>query len=497
VSFLGIDLGTSGCKAAAFSETGEQISFAYAEYDMVHSRPGWSELDPSVVWEAARGVIARAVQGAARDPVKALSVSSMGEATVPVSADRRIVGPSLLMNDSRGEEYVPLLADRVGAERLYEINGNILGIQYSLPKMLWLRDNRPDAWREAWRFLLWSGFVSFMLGAEPVADYGLANRTLLFDVDRRAWSAEIARAAGVGLEKMPDLVPAGARIGSVSGPMAAELGLPRGTPIVAGTHDQQANAVGCGVVAEGLGMCGMGTYLCLVPVFGRRRPARDMMPLGLSTEHHPADGLFVTFLYNQGGALLKWYRDTFARLDRDAARKTGADIYDELIRECPPGPSGVMVLPHFSLTGPPEFLADSSGVIAGLKLDTSRGDILKGVLEGAIFYLKGLVDSIDRVGIPMAELRAVGGGSRSDAWLKITADILGRPLVRARVTEAGCLGAAIMAACGTGAFASLEHAVEAMVALGDRFDPDSGSRRLYAERYERWRGMWPLMKGWL
>src|ERR1700690_3357219 len=193
MSFLGIDVGTTGCKASVFSATGESLSFAYDEYDMVRPRRGWLELDPADVWARVRRTIAKAVTTAAqgpgpRDPVTALAVSSMGESMVPVSRDRRILGSSLLLIDSRGEEYLPLLSSGIGAEKLYRINGNVLGIQFSLPKLMWIRDNPPKVYAETWKFLLWSGFVAFMLGAEPTVDYSLANRTLLFDIDSCAWS---------------------------------------------------------------------------------------------------------------------------------------------------------------------------------------------------------------------------------------------------------------------------------------------------------------------
>jgi xylulokinase len=497
MSFLGIDVGTTGCKATAFSETGRPLSSAYDEYDMVRPQPGWLELDPADVWEKVRRTIAKAVKGAAGDPVQSLSVSSMGESMVPVGKDRRILGPSLLMIDSRGEEYLPLLSERIGAERLYRINGNILGTQYSLPKLMWIRDNAPGVYAGASKFLLWSGFVAFMLGAEPAVDYALAGRTLLFDVDARSWSQEIADAAGIDIAKLPDLVAAGERIGAVSAPLAEELGMAKGTSIVAGTHDQCANALGCGVIDEGFGMMGMGTYLCIMPVFGSRRTPGSMMRWGLCTERHAAPDRFVTFIYNQGGLLLKWYRDTFARAEKDDADRAGKDLYAELIHEIPSGPSSVFVLPHFTPTGPPEFVTNTSGVIVGLKLDTTRGDILKGIMEGVVFYHKELVDSVDAAGISLHELRAVGGGSKSDAWLQISADILGKPMVRTSVSEAGCLGAAILAGVGGGAFPCLPDAVNAMVSLGERFDPDPRRQADYGERFERYRALWPLMKGYL
>ena len=497
MSYLGIDIGTTGCKAVLFSDKGAPLSFAYDEYDIDSPRPGWSELDPNLVWRRVRLAIAKAAAGAGGDRVRALAVSSMGESMVPVTRDRRILGPSLLLIDSRGEEYLPRLSSSIGVERLYEINGNILGTQYSLPKLMWIRDNTPEVYAKAWKFLLWSGFVAFMLGGEARVDYSLANRTLLFDIESCAWSSEVAEAADIDLGKLPDPVPGGSRIGGVSREMAQELGLAEGTPIIAGTHDQCANAVGCGVTDPGFGMSGMGTYLTFVPVFRERKPAATMIRLGLNTEHHASNDRFVSFIYNQGGLLLKWFRDTFARAEKEAAEKSGADIYELLIREVPKDPSSVIVLPHFTATGPPEFIGDSSGVIVGLKLSNTRGDILKGVMEGAVFYHKGMMDSIAEVGIEMKELRAVGGGSRSDAWLQICADILGKPMVRARVSEAGCLGAAIVAATGVGDFSTLSQGVEAMVELGERFEPDAGRQRIYAEGYERYRALWPLMKDYL
>jgi xylulokinase len=497
MSFLGIDVGTTGCKAVVFSALGEPLAIAYDEYDMVKPRPGWFELDPAAVWSRVKQTIARAVKGAPKDPVTALAVSSMGESMVPVSKDRRILGNSLLLIDGRGEEYLTLLSSGIGAEELYRINGNIIGIQFSLPKLMWIRDNTSEVYQRAWKFLLWSGFVSFMLGADAVVDYSLANRTLLFDVDSCRWSDQIARVASIDLEKLPDPVPAGSRIGSVSGAIADELGLARGTAILAGCHDQCANAVGCGVTEAGVGMSGMGTYLTIVPVFSERKPPQSMMRWGLNTEHHAAPGRFVSFIYNQGGLLLKWYRDTFARAERQAAEREGRDLYADLIREIPSGPASVVVLPHFTVTGPPEFITDSSGVIAGLKVETTRGDILKGILEGVVFYHKGLVDSSAEIGITLHELRAVGGGSKSDAWLQISADILALPIVRTRVSEAGCLGVALLAATGTGAFGSLEEGVHAMVSLGERFEPDAGRQHLYAEKFNKYRTLWPLMRDFL
>jgi len=494
MSFLGIDVGTSGCKAVAFAEDGTPIANAYCEYDIDRSRPGWAELDARAVWERVKSTIAAAVGGTAADPVEAISVSSMGEAMVPVSRDRTILGPSILNFDTRGAEYLERLASEIDAETLYRINGNTLGNNYALTKLMSTRDNAPAVYRGAWKFLLWAGFVSFMLGADACVDHALANRTLLLDLESRAWSPRLARIADIDLDKMPALVAAGTLIGEVSSLVADELGLRPGTPIVAGTHDQCANAVGCGVVQPGRAMCGMGTYLCIVPVFPRRLDPAAMMRWGLNTEHHALSDRYVSFIYNQGGQLLKWHRDTFARAEKEEAARQGRDIYDLLIAEAPSGPSGVIVLPGFTMTGPPEFIPDPMGAILGLRMETTRGDILRGILEGAVLYHKELVDALPETGIALSDLRAVGGGSKSDVWLQICADILEKPVVRATVGEAGSLGVALIAARGIGRFRSLEEGVDAMVGLGARFEPVDAHVRRYRERHAEYRAAWNLLK---
>jgi xylulokinase len=497
MSLLGIDVGTTGCKAAVFSTTGDPLASAYREYDVRHPRPGWDELDADAVWRHIKSAIAEATAQCAGDPVQALSVSSLGEAIVPVAADRTICGPSLLLSDARGAEYLPALAAAMPAARLYAINGNTLGNHFSLTKLIWLRERLPAAYARSGRFLLWSGFVAFMLGAEAATDYSLANRTLLFDLDAADWSPELTDWAGIAREKLPRCVPAGTMIGQVIPSVAAQIGVQAGVPIVAGAHDQCANAVGCGVIGEGSAVFGMGTFICITPVFSQRRDPQAMMARGLNTEHHAVANRYVTFLFNQGGSLVKWFRNTFAHAEHQQAQAVGRDVYTDLFAELPDVPSSIVVLPHFSATGPPAFITDTRGVIAGLRLETARGDILKGILEGTAFYLKQCVDDLPATGIAISDFRAVGGGSKSDAWVQLCADIFGRPFIRPQTTEAGALGAAMIAGVGAGCFTTYAEAVQAMVRLDRTFDPDLRKTAIYVERCQDYSRLYPLLSGYL
>jgi xylulokinase len=492
MSLLGIDVGTTGCKAAVFSADGRMLASAYEEYDVLRPQPGWAELDAADVWDRVQATIRR-VSASPSDPIEALAVSSLGEAMVPVTSDREILGPSIVANfDLRGTEYVDDLRARLDDERLYEINGNTPGTNYSLPKLQWIRDHLPEVHRRADIFLLWGSFVSAMLGSEPAVDYSLANRTLLFDLDGCGWSEEILELSGLDGARLPQTVPSGTPTGTVPPRIAGELGLPAGVTIVAGAHDQCATAVGCGAIQEGRAVYGMGTFTCITPVYSQRRAPRLMLERGLNTQHHAVPGMYVSFLYNPGGSLVKWYRDTFA-----AAEGMGGEIYSTLLAEMPPGPSGLLVLPHFAPTGPPGFISDSAGLIAGVRLETSRGGILKGILEGTTFYLKECVESLPPTGIEIGEYRVAGGGSRSDRWVQLSADILGRPFARPAVTEAGALGAAVIAGVGSGLFPTFEVGVEAMVRLERDFEPDLHRQRLYEEWFELYRQVWPASAGYL
>ncbi len=497
MSLLGIDVGTSGCKAAVFSEEGELRALAYEEYDYQHPQPGWAELDSKQVWESVQGTIAQVVLQTRRDPIKALSVSSLGEAVVPVTRAGNILGPSLLNFDVRGAEYLPELRERIEDERLFCINGNTLGNHYSLTKLKWIQQYQPELYQQTDHFLHWSGFVSFMLGGEATVDYSLANRTLLFDVERCAWSNELAGLARLDPAKLPPTVPSGTLIGTVSPPIADQLGLPRGAAIVSGAHDQCCNGVGCGVIEPGRAMYGMGTYICMMPVFAQRREPQVMIERGLNMEHHAAPGRYVSFIYNHGGSMVKWFRDTFAQAERIQAKAGGEDVYAQLTSEMPDRPSSILALPHWGPTGPPKFIDDSSGVLLGLKLETTRGDILKGLIEATTFYLRECLESLPATGITIEDFRAAGGGSKSEAWLQIVADVMGRPVVRPRFSEAGVLGAAINAGTGCGAFPSLEAGVKTMVTLDRTFEPNEKRRAQYDERFARYRQLWPLLKGFL
>jgi len=498
MSLLGIDVGTTGCKAGAVDSDGRLLALAYREYEILHQQPGWAEFDSREVWNKIKEVIAEVARATKHDPIVALSMTSCGEAMTPVSSDRRILGNCILGHDLRGEEYVTALGRRPGRERLHELNGNVLGLSYGAPKIEWMRDHRGDLFRQADKLLLWGGLVGYLLGGEATADLSLANRTLWLDLHAEQWSDELLAATGMPRDKLPRLVTSDAMIGVVRDGVADELGLPHGVKIVAGGHDQCCTALGAGVVRNGQAVYGMGTFICVTPVYDNPPASRVMLENGLNIEHHVVRGLYASFLFNlSGGALLRWARDTLAAKDKAEALAQGRDVYDLLLAEMPDSPTGLMVLPHFAQCGPPTFDSDSKGVILGLTLETTRGELIKGLLEGMTYYFKEGLDLIAQAGIPIHEFRATGGGAKGDAWLQITADILGQPIGRLEVSECGVLGAAILAGVGAGVFSSAAETAERWVRVSRMFEPSPARHGAYQDRMGRFKVLYPMLKDYL
>ena len=407
MSLLGVDVGTTGCKAAAFAADGRCLASAYREYATTSPHVGWAELDSPAVFALVKQAIAAVAAETTDDPITAVGVSSMGEAATPVSADRQILGPSILMSDSRGSEYVEGLRQRIGQREFYAINPNILAASYTMPKLCWLRDHQPDLYARADCFLHWAGLV-----------------------------------------------------------------------------------------ASGRAVCGIGTYECITPVYGHVPDSDFMLARGLNVEHAVLPRLYVSFLYNQGGSLVRWFRDTFAAAECAQARGAGS-LYDALAAEMPAEPTRLLTLPHFDVTGPPHFTSDSAGVICGLSTATTRGEILKSIMESETFYFVESVEGLREMGIDVSEFIATGGGARSDAWLQIKADVFGVPFVRPRVTEAAALGAAMLAGLATGALDSPTDAAARFVHPDRTFHPNPRRHALYRPRAALYRELYPLLKDFL
>ncbi len=471
------------------------LASAARSYPTEGGEAGAAFVDSLKVDAAIRAVI-REVANAARaagDAVTAISVASMGEAFVPLDSQGKILAESVLSVDRRGGEYLSLF-DSLSPDELFAINPNIPGACYSFPKLRWIKEHQSDLYRATKKFLFWADYAVFLLTGRAIACHSLANRSMLFDFRQERWSEILLEASGIDEDKLGEIVPAGVVVGTVLGERARELDLDPGVKVVSGGHDQCPAALGAGAIAGGSVACGLGTVACFTPVMDHIPDLESLRRLSLNIEHHVVPGKYVSFIYNQAGSLQKWFARTFAA--GEGGDQGGADLFERLSSEMPDEPSGLLVLPFFEPTGAPLFMSDHSGCILGLTTATSRGRILKGILEGAAYYFADSLGTMESVGCSTKRFVATGGGAKSDRWLQLHADIFGRPFVRAAHTEAGTLGAAILSGVAVGEFSSFEEAVGVYSTKDERvFEPNHERTEVYRELLDAYRRIYPSLRG--
>jgi xylulokinase len=494
VSLLGLDIGITGCKAVAFGLNGDMLAGAYREYPLYQPRPGWMELDPDDVWEAVKSVIRQVTSAIPHDPVQALSVSTHGESVVPLDEGGRPLCRFITALDTRAAEQARWWEEQLGKDHLFRITGMPLHPMYTVNKLMWLRQNEPDIFAAARRFLCMQDFVLHQLGLEPTMDYSLAARTMAFDVGELAWSDEILELAELDVEQLAQVRPSGTLVGQVAPAVAQELGLAPRAVGVTGGHDQPSGSLGCGVIAEGIVMDSTGTVECVTVASPELVLNKELLDSNLPSAPHTVPGMYLVLGYSStGGALLRWYRDNFGGAEQQEAVQTGRDVYDLIVEQAVEGPSPVLILPHFLGSGTPWMDPISKGAILGLDLSTSKGQVIKGILDSVTYETKLSLDVMERAGIVLRELRAIGGGAKSPRWLQTKADIFGKPVMAMDVSEAPCLGVAILAGVATQVFPSIEVAVSRMVRVKQVYEPDMAMHERYMEKARLFAQVYPTL----
>jgi len=426
--------------------------------------------------------------------VAALAISSQGEAFTAVGEDGAALCNAMISSDVRSASYIHGWTAQFGADRLYRITGHTAHPMFSLFKLLWLKDAKPDVWRRTRKFLCFEDLLQLRLGLDPAIGWPLAGRTMMFDLARHRWSDAILNAVGISAEQLARPLPSGTVVGELGDDVAAGLGLAPGTVVATGGHDQPCGALGAGATEPGRAMYATGTVECITPAFAEAVLTSELQAANLCTYDHAVPGMYATVAFSlTGGNILKWFRDEFGAAQKAEAAATGVDAYELLLRELGDKPSPLLVLPYFTPTGTPYFDAEASGAILGLRLSSRRSDIMRALLEGVALEMRLNLDILERSGCPIDELRGIGGGARSAAWNQLKADVLGKPITTLNVVEAGCLGAAMLARCAVSGEDVRALAAE-WIRTVDLVEPHAGNTRIYAERFETYRSLYPTLK---
>jgi len=504
-------VGTTGCKAIVFDDAGRVLGQGAREYPILTPHPHWAEQDAENVWQLAWAALGEAVAAAGDDPPVALALSVQGEAVIPVDGDCNPLRPAILGMDTRTSAENEWLADRFGAQTLFNRTGMPVHTINTLPKLLWLQRHEPEVWRAADQFLLYEDFFLRRLGGEARISHCLASRTQMYDREAGQWADDVLEACGIDQERLAPLAPVGGGVvGTLREDLVSDLGLSDDVRLVSGGHDQACAALGSGVVRAGLAMVSTGTAEVVEvampshtkgssgPCAAAPAPAlNETLRRGnISVYRHVVPGLDLAMTLNHsGGLLLRWFRDTLSKWALQQARASGRDAYDLILAEAPEGPTDLLVLPHFAGSGTPLLDTTSKGAILGLTFATTHAAMAKAILEGLTFELRVNLDLLRKAGIAIHELHAVGGGARSPLWLRLKADICQVPLRVPQVTEAACLGAALLAGVGAGTYPDLASAAEQTVRLKRRIEPQEDSVQAYDERYRLYQQVYPTLIG--
>ena len=483
--FMGVDVGTTGCKAVAFDPDGNILGYGFREYKVICDRPGWAEQDPEKVWLLTRAVIAEALnQSGAKEEVGVLSLSVQGDAIIPVDRNIHSLHPAILGMDYRSVRQRDRCGELFGDRNLFHLTGMRPHPMNSLTKILWLKENAPEVYEKTYKFMTYADYILCRLGAPPVIDYTMASRTMAFDLERKQWSNEILDPLDIDRELLSEPVQSGEMVGEMDPKLAEELGFSGKVMLAAGGHDQTCAALGAGVVRENIAIDSHGTAEVLSAAF-RRPVLNDRMYESFYPCYcHVKKDMYFTFSLNHiGGILLQWYRDNFGSAEVKEAEELGMNTYERMISKAPKGPSPVMVLPHFNGSGTPWCDLDSKGAILGLTMSTTRHDIVKAILDCLTYELRINMETMRKAGIRIDEIRCVGGAARSPIWLQAKADITGCRVSTLKVREAACLGAAMLAGTAAGEYPSLDEAVARTVRLNEVYLPDEASGEQYDRKY--------------
>jgi xylulokinase len=491
---MGVDAGTTGVKVAVFNEAGGMLGYGFREYDILFGKPGYAEQDAELVWRRVKEAMAAAAAQAGGG-ISAVSVSTQGDAVIPVGRNGEALCPAQLGMDYRASAEVAEISEQLGDRAVFQKTGMRPHPLNSVIKMMWFERHMPGLKKALWKYMTYSDFILHKLGSdEPVIDLTMASRTMCMDLLSGDWSGEVLSACGVDPACLSKPVPSGAVVGRLGAVLAGELGVRPGALLVAGGHDQTCAALGAGVVKEGMALDSHGTAEVLSAALCAPRLDDVLFSNHYPCYRHAVDGMFFTFgLNHTGGVLLKWYRDNIASAEAIEAEKAGQDAYDRILSMSPAGPSPLLVLPHFNGGGAPAFDPLSKGAILGLTLGSTRHDIAKAILDATAFELRNHVTTMLVAGIEVRELTCVGGGARSATGLQLKADVTGLPVRTLKVREAACLGAAILAGAGAGAFACAKEA--AGLALADRiYEPEQDMHERYEDKFKVYCGLYDALR---
>jgi xylulokinase len=494
-AFVGIDAGTTGCTVMIFDERGIPLGHGYTEYPCVAPQPGWNEQDVAAVWDgictASRQAVGKA--GLPASAYHSVGFSSQRGTFLLLDDDKAPICNSVVWNCGRAIRYQEIFAETMSADAYQSHTGMQLSPLWAAAKIAWFRDNEPEIFGRTRWFANGQEYFLHRLGAEEwVTDPASLTLNGMMDIARLDWSDHVLALCGIGRDRLPPVgIPSGVA-GRLSRAASEATGLPEGILLCRGAGDQQCAAIGAGVIRQGMAEFTVGTSGVMVAHLDTvsRLKGRSLWWGG-----HAVPGAWdVEGAAFALGASLRWWRDHLGRNETDVARQSGRSPYSIMVEQASrskPGANGVVFHSFMASQVTPYYDPFARGSFIGLGLYHERADLIRALLEGCAHEMRMVVDSFrSDIDGGITDFRLTGGGTKSNGFVEIMTDIIGQPSTVTRERECTVLGAAILGAFGSGAFATIDEAVESMVQVESTFEPNPKVSELYDEQHGIYRGLY-------
>lgn len=483
----GVDVGTTGARCMIFDTSGRPVGGHYCDYGATYPQPSWVEQDGDLLSAKAMEACRAAIASAGIPPHDIASIGFSAQRSVTCAVDRqgRLVRPMFSWQDARTAAEVEDLRQLVDAAEYYAQSGLPLGTTWIVTKLLWMRKHEPELYAHTHKFVQNQDLVLRAFGADDFyTDLCCMPFYGVWDVRRATWNESLLDKLGLTAAQFGRPTRPGTQVGVIPDSVAQQTGFAAGTPICVGGGDQNCSVLGMGAIRPGMATVTLGT--AGLAILSTGQPAAGFG--GMMITHHAAPGMWeIEGLSNAAAAALRWYRDAVGTLEKEREASGEMDAYrqlDELAAAAPPGSKGLLFLPYLATAATPRWNPQARAALVGLTFAHGRAELTRAVMEGVVLEIRDIIEQWFRAGLELDSLRIGGGATRSALWNQIQADVYGRPVETLRISESTALGAALLGGVGAGLFASLEEGVQAMVAVANQIEPDSGRHRRYEELYQ-------------
>jgi sugar (pentulose or hexulose) kinase len=487
---LGVDVGTTAIKAAVFDKDGAEIGSHTEEYTLLTPRAGRVELDADTYISTFSLAVRRVLQevSASADDLLGLGLSAQGETFVCLDLDNEPIGRAIVWMDNRATAESDEIERHFGRPTIHATTGQVaMDAIWPAAKILWLKRHEPEVFERTAKFALLKDYLVYRFTGRLVSEDSLLCSTILWDINTRQYWPQMLDYLGITADQLPEIARQGEMVGSLSTAAAADLGLPTGLPVSVGALDQACGALGVGNAVPGIFSESTGSALTSVTIV--EQLALD--PSG-RVPCFPAaiPGQYMLHNFSTGGMVMRWYRDQFCTSETQIEELCGINAYyliDQQVHQVEPGCDGLVVLPHLQGSGPPDLDPYARGALFGLTLAHKKQHLARGIMEGVAMVLRRMIDSTTRLGVHVAEIISLSGGSKSDAWCQIKADATQLPVRTLHgAGSAACRGAALIAGVGTGLWDSAVPTARSAVELDRSFEPRPENAEIYDQLFARY-----------